>query len=81
MKSAKQMNEAFKIVIETQIVQKQPSRGFIRKKFSENMPLIYRRTLMPKCHFNKVALQLYWNCTSAWVFSFKFAAYFQKTFS
>ena len=26
-------------------------------------------------------MQLYWNCTSAWVFSCKFAAYFQKTFS
>ena len=22
---------------------------------------------MPKCNFNKVALQLYWNCTSVWV--------------
>ena len=28
-----------------------------------------------------VALQLYWNRTSAWVFSCKFAAYFQNTFS
>ena len=36
---------------------------------------------MPKCDFNKVALQLYWNCTSAWVFSCKYAAYFQNTFS
>ena len=27
-----------------------------------------------------VALQLYWNHTSAWVFSCKFAAYFQNTF-
>ena len=36
---------------------------------------------MPKCDFNKVALQLYWNRTSAWVFSCKFAAYFQNTFS
>ena len=26
-------------------------------------------------------LQLYWNHTSAWVFSFKFAAYLQNTFS
>ena len=30
------------------------------------------------CNF--IALQLYWNHTSAWVFSCKFAAYFQKTF-
>ena len=32
-------------------------------------------------YFNKVALQLYWNHTSALVFSCKFAAYFQNTFS
>ena len=29
---------------------------------------------MPKCHFNKVTKQFYWNRTSAWVFSCKFAA-------
>ena len=42
----------------------------------------YRRTPMPKCDFNKVAKlkQLYWNRTSARVFSCKFAAYFQNTF-
>ena len=28
-----------------------------------------------------VALQLYWNRISAWVFSYKFTAYFQNTFS
>ena len=38
---------------------KQPSRGVPRKRCSENMPQIYRRTPMPKCDFNKVALQLY----------------------
>ena len=42
---------------------------------------VYRRTPMPKCDFNKVAKQLYWNQTSAWVFSCKFAAYFQNNFS
>ena len=36
---------------------------------------------MPKCDFNKVALQLYWNRTSASMFSRKFAAYFQNIFS
>ena len=36
---------------------------------------------MPKCDFNKVSLQLYWNRTSARMFSCKFAAYFQSTFS
>ena len=44
------------------------------------MQEIYRRTSMPKYDFNKVALQLYWNRTSAWVFSCKFAEYFQNTF-
>ena len=45
------------------------------------MQQIHRRTPMPKCDFNKVALQLYWNRTSSWVFSRKFAAYIQNTFS
>ena len=35
---------------------------------------------MPNCAFNKVSKQLYWNRTSAWVFSCKFSAYFQNTF-
>ena len=38
---------------------KQPPRGVSRKKCSENMQQIYRRTLMLDCHFNKVAKQLY----------------------
>ena len=29
------------------------------------MQQIYRKTPTPKCDFNKVALQLYWNRTSA----------------
>ena len=41
------------------LIQKQPPRGVPRKRCSENMQRIYRRTLMPKCDFNKVALQLY----------------------
>ena len=36
---------------------------------------------MAKCDFDKVAKQVYWNDTSAWVFCCKFAAYFQNTFS
>ena len=40
-------------------VQKQPSRGVRKKRCSENMQQIYRTTPMPKCDFNKVALQLY----------------------
>ena len=36
---------------------------------------------MPKSNFNEVATQLYWNRSSAWLFSFKFAAYCQNIFS
>ena len=65
----------------SRIEQKQPSRGVLRKSCSEDMQQIYRRTPMPKCGFNTVAMQLYWNHTSTWVFSCKCAAYFQNTFS
>ena len=58
-------------------VQKQPSRVVIRKRCFENMQKIYTRTPMSKYDFSKVA----WNHTSAWVFSCKFSAYFQNTFS
>ena len=44
------------------------------------MHQIYRRTPIPKCTFNKVALQLYWNHTSVWVFSCKSAVFFKKTY-
>ena len=37
------------------------------------------RKPMPKCNFNKVATLMKY--TSAWVFSCKFAAYFQNIFS
>ena len=50
------------------ILQKQPFRGIVRKRCSENMLQIYRRTPIPKCD------------TSAWVFSCKSVAYFQNTF-
>ena len=39
--------------------QKQPSRVVLKRRYSENMQQIYRRTPMPKCDFNKVVLQLY----------------------
>ena len=42
---------------------------------------IYKRAPMPKSDFNKVALLLYWNCTLAWMFSCKFAAYIQFHFT
>ena len=60
--------------------QKQPSIGFLWKRCSENMQQTYRRAPMPKCDVNKVVLELYWNCTSTWVFSSKFAACFQNAF-
>ena len=47
--------------------QKQPPRGVPRKRCCENMQQIYRRATMLKFHFNKVAKQLYWNRTSAWL--------------
>ena len=37
--------------------QKQPSSGVLRKRCSENMRQIYRRTPMPRCDFNKVTRQ------------------------
>ena len=63
------------------IVQKQPSRGVLRRRCSKHRHQIYRRTPMSKSDFNKVALQLYENHTSTWVFSCKFVACFQNTFS
>ena len=38
-------------------IQKQPSRGVFKKRCSENMQQIYRRTPMPKCDYNKVAFK------------------------
>ena len=35
------------------VIEKQPPRGVTRKRRSENMQQIYRRTGMPKCDFNK----------------------------
>ena len=37
-------------------IQKQPTRGVLKKRCSENMRQIYRRTPMQKCDFNKVEL-------------------------
>ena len=37
------------------IVQRQPFRGVLSKRCSENMQQIYKRTLMPKLDFNKIA--------------------------
>ena len=48
------------------IVQKQPSIGVLIKSCSGNVQQIYRKTLITKCDFNKVALQLYWNSIRHW---------------
>ena len=68
-------------VIDFRQIQNQPSRGVCKKSYTENMQQIYKRTLMLKCDVNKVALQFYWNHTSAWVLFFKYVTYFQNTFS
>ena len=56
-------------------------RGIFRKRCSENIQQLYKRISMPKCDFNKVAFQLHWNHTSAWLFFCKFVAHFQNNFS
>ena len=40
-------------------LQNQPSRGVLKKKCSEYIQQIYRRTPMSKCDFNEVAQQTY----------------------
>ena len=42
-------------ILKGELMQKQPSRGILRKRCSENMQQIYKRTPMLKCDFNKVA--------------------------
>ena len=61
--------------------QKQLIRCVLYKRCVEKMQQIYKRAPMPKCDFSKVALQRYWNHSSEGVFSCKFAACFQNTFS
>ena len=58
--------------------QRQPYRGVLKKRYSGNMLQNYTRTPKLKRGFNRVALQLNWNCTSTWVFSCEFAAYFSE---
>ena len=47
-----------KQVIILHVIQRQPSRGVLRKRFCENMQQVYRRTPILKCDFNKVATTL-----------------------
>ena len=47
------------------------SKGLRKSQSNTSNKLSHKnRTPMPKCHFNKVALELYWNRTSGWVFSY-----------
>ena len=57
---------------------KQPSRGVLRKRF---LKICSKFTEEHPTPTPTVALHLYWNHTSSWVFSCKFAAFFQNTFS
>ena len=59
MKSARFFRTAvlYMIIYVMQYRPKQPPRVVPWERCSENMLQIYRRTTMPKCDFNKVALQ------------------------
>ena len=60
--------------------QKQPSRCVLRKRCSENIQQIYRRTPMPKYDFNTVALQPYWKRTLLWCSPVNLLHIFRKPF-
>ena len=60
--------------------QKQPSIGVLTKSCSENMQQIYRRTIVSKRDFNKVAKQIYWNHTSARLFPVNLLYIFRTPF-
>ena len=47
------------IILKLGTTQKQPSRGVLRKRCSENVKQIYKRTPMTNCDFNTVALQYF----------------------
>ena len=53
------LRELFCTMVKTFQLPKQPSRGVLKKRCSENMQQIYRGALMPKCDFNKVAFHFY----------------------
>ena len=54
--------------------------GVLRKRCSENMQKIYKRTPMPNCNFNQVAKRLYLNHTLAWVFPVNLLHIFRTPF-
>ena len=45
-------NKRYRAITKRISVQIESSRGFLRKRFSENMQQIHRRTRMPKCDFS-----------------------------
>ena len=51
--------------------QKQPPSGVPRKRCSENMQEMYRRTPMPKCDFNKVAVAPSHGCSVNFLHTFR----------
>ena len=56
----KEMKSSINIVKDPhQCAQKQPFRVVLVKRCFEIMQQIYRRTTLPKCDFNKVALKIY----------------------
>ena len=63
------------------ILQKQPSRVVLRESCSKICNKFTGKHPWRSVISINVAKQLYWNHTLAWVFSCKFAAYFQNTFS
>ena len=63
------------------LIQKQPSRGVLKKRCSENMQQICREHPCRSVILIKLQSNFIENRTLTWVFSCKFAAYFQNTFS
>ena len=63
-------------------IQRQPFRGVLKKRCTENMQQFYRRTLMPKCDFNKAAFEIgLWHGCSPVNFLNIFRAHFSKNTS
>ena len=65
----------------TNELQKQPSKDVLRKRYSENMQQIFKKTPMLKCDLNKDAKASLLKSHLIWLLTCKFAAYFQNTFS
>ena len=52
--------------------EKQPPRGILKKRCSENMQQIYRRTPMLKCDFNKAIFRTpFPKITYGWLLSYE----------